>query len=109
MFTFKSVDSSHSYVVRDFEGKITSIVEKPFIPPSDHAVSGVYYFPNGRSFLDSCRLICLRASSEELYVSSALAHMIADGDELYSVDMPTAILGTPEDFQRFEVALACVS
>jgi hypothetical protein len=30
--------------------------------------------------------------------------MIDQGYALYAFDVPTAILGTPEDFQRFETA-----
>ena len=112
VFTFKSSNPAHSYVTVDDKYQITSIVEKPTTPPSLNAVSGVYCFPTGGPFLKACRLVSQGISPTasvgpdlggEQYVSSALAMMIASGLTLYAVDAPTAILGTPEDFQRFEV------
>lgn len=104
VFTFRSSNTAHSYVVTDRKDRISSIVEKPESPPSDRAVSGVYYFPIADPFLKAC---AYRNKTEkgEQYVSSALEHMIASGYTLYAVDAPTAILGTPEDFQRFETAM----
>ena len=46
IFTFKSASSAHSYVTTDKRGRILSITEKPEVPPSDKAVSGVYLFAN---------------------------------------------------------------
>lgn len=114
IFTFRSANPAHSYVVtvdknpefswdrsRDF---ITHIVEKPKTPPSDRAVSGVYWFREAGDFLDACREVSKKIDGEQ-YISAALSQMIDWGYDLYAVDAPTAILGTPEDFQRFETAL----
>lgn len=111
VFTFKSASSAHSYVTTDRGGRITGIVEKPETPPSDKAVSGVYAFPRAEPFIEACKAVQAAPSMSagemqgEQYVSFALARMIAAGYGLYAVDVPTAILGTPEDFQRFETAL----
>lgn len=112
VFTFRSNNSAHSYVetVNDplldgLEDYIVSIVEKPENPPSDRAVSGVYWFHAAGDFLDACREVSKGIEGEQ-YISAALSQMLSWGYDLYAVDAPTAILGTPEDFQRFETALA---
>lgn len=107
VFTFKSSNKAHSYVVTDAKDRITKITEKPkYDPPSDRAVSGVYYFPVAEPFLKACRIVQgLEANGAEQYVSAALSFMVQDGYSLFAVDVPTAILGTPEDYQRFETAM----
>lgn len=105
IFTFRSANPAHSYV--ETQGNfILDIVEKPEEPPSDRAVSGVYWFKEPGPFINACRQV---DHEGELYVSSALRVMLGEGYNLYARDVPTAILGTPEDFQRFEVALTCAS
>lgn len=109
VFTFPSASSAHSYVETDRKGKITGIVEKPQNPPSDMAVSGVYAFTQAQQFIDACLAVhgqahALSAGPTEEYISAAIAKMIEWGYTLYAVDAPTAILGTPEDYQRFRTA-----
>lgn len=103
VFTFRSNNSAHSYVVTDGDF-ILDIVEKPENPPSDRAVSGVYWFREAGDFLEACREVTQQIEGEQ-YISSALSQMLGWGYNLYAVDAPTAILGTPEDFSRMEVAL----
>lgn len=103
VFTFRSSSPAHSYVVTDRKDKILSIVEKPAEAPSDKAVSGVYYFPVARPFLEAC-FEANRLSGEQ-YISSALQIMLGQGFTLYAVEAPTAILGTPEDYERFQTAM----
>lgn len=107
IFTFKSGNPAHSYVLTPMEtgDRIEAIVEKPDVPPSDRAVSGVYWFKEAGPFLEACRQV---DHEGELYVSSALQVMLNQGYSLYAEDVPTAILGTPEDFQRMEVAMAVI-
>ncbi len=104
IFTFRSSNPAHSYVttVADL---ITDIVEKEVV--SDRAVSGVYWFAESSLLLDQCDVILHDApmGSGELYLSRAIRRVVARGAELYACDVPTAILGTPEDFQRAEVML----
>jgi NDP-sugar pyrophosphorylase family protein len=105
IFTFRSGNPAHSYVTTGERDRILSIAEKQVI--SNRAVSGVYWFRKASFFLDACEWVMSRAGGAELYVSQALAEMPGG---LYAMDAPTAILGTPEDFQRFEVALSvCTS
>lgn len=103
VFTFPSASSAHSYVTTDRNGKITGIVEKPDRPPSEQAVSGVYAFPLAGQFIEACLAVHGKAEGEE-YISAALQKLIDWGYILYAVDVPTAILGTPEDYQRFQTA-----
>jgi hypothetical protein len=44
----------------------------------------------------------------EVYLSTVIARMIRRGYFFRAVSAPTAILGTPEDFQRFETALGII-
>ena len=104
IFTFKSANPAHSYVSGS---PIRDIIEKPNDPAAqgwNDAVSGVYVFPRAAPFMDACRAVREEFNGAEQYVSAALKKMIAAGYGLYSQDAPTAILGTPEDFQRFETA-----
>lgn len=105
VFTFQSANTAHSYVTTKGLYEIDSIVEKPETPPSDKAVSGVYWFKEARDFIESCRVVNFSEEGEQ-YVSSALDDMIQRGVRLAAVPCSTAILGTPEDFQRFETAMA---
>lgn len=109
IFTFRSGNSAHSYVTTDGMERIKSIVEKPGKLPSDRAVSGVYWFARPAPFIEACQAVNRQFNGREQYVSAALQHMLDEGYTLYAEDAPTAILGTPEDFQRFEVALSCAS
>lgn len=113
VFTFKSASPAHSYVWTDGRGRITGIVEKPMDPPTNMAVSGVYYFANPAAITTAIkdslagegRSTSAERGAVEQYLSVALRRMIQQDYTLYAVDVPTAILGTPEDFQRFETAL----
>ena len=106
IFTFKSASPAHSYVYTDKRGRITGIVEKPLTPPTNDAVSGVYYFANPAAITTAIKdSLATPEGDGEQYLSLALRRMIQQDYTLYAVDVPTAILGTPEDFQRFETAL----
>ncbi len=113
IFTFKSASPAHSYVYTEKRGRITGIVEKPLAPPTNHAVSGVYYFSNPAAITTAIkdslagegRSMSAEDVGGEQYLSVAIRRMIQQEYTLYAVDVPTAILGTPEDFQRFETAL----
>lgn len=110
VYTFPSVSPAHSYVSVTTDGRIFSIIEKPEDPRAlglNKAVSGVYVFRSPRFLRDAVSEACASLSGEH-YFSDALALMIAEGAELYAVDVPTSILGTPEDFQRFQTALTVI-
>lgn len=107
IFTFPSSSPAHSYVRTVDDGLIVNIVEKQVI--SRQAVSGVYWFRQAGDFLWACRKVLDADDGRELYISEALKTMIAGAYDLYARQAKTAILGTPEDFMRFEVALECAS
>lgn len=105
VFTFGSKSDAHSYVQTRENGLIWKIREKQVI--SNRAVSGVYWFKDSRPILSCCRyLVDSYSGDSELYLSAALRRMIALDYRVFAVDAPTAILGTPEDFQRYEVAMS---
>ncbi len=106
IFTFLSANTAHSYVETSSQHKslITGIIEKPGTPQTDwKAVSGVYYFTTAGPVIDAVRAV-YHEKPDTMYFSVVLARMIAEGYNLFSVEVPTAILGTPEDFQRFQTA-----
>ncbi len=107
IFTFRSANPAHSYVQTTGD-LVWGIVEKKVV--SDRAVSGVYWFARSSILLDQCDVIVQDTDMGvegpgEMFLSRALARAIQLGAELYACDVPTAILGTPEDFQRAEVML----
>lgn len=101
---FKSQSPYHSYVeVKD--GLVTRIKEKVVI--SNNAVTGIYYFKSGYIFKKYALQVIENASKTngEYYISSVLEAMLRDGLNIGVQDCQTAVLGTPEDLQRFEVAV----
>lgn len=107
IFTFPSASEAHSYVVTDPEDRIICIREKQVV--SHRAVSGVYWFQSPALFLSACRKVLETQGDRELYLSAAIQVMLDKGMVLYAQDAPTTILGTPEDFQRYEVAVSLAS
>jgi NDP-sugar pyrophosphorylase family protein len=103
--TFPSSHPHHSYVEADAAGIITRIVEKEVI--SGQAVTGVYFFREARDFLDAARDIVQRGirTNGEFYVSLAIDAMIHQGKQLLAWPADTAILGTPDELQLFEMAV----
>jgi dTDP-glucose pyrophosphorylase len=100
--TFPSQEEAHSYVMTDSFGRIRAIVEKQVV--STMAVSGVYAFRSALRVKDALEQVLSRPTGSELYLSSAIELLLYEGMTLYSAPRPTAILGTPEDVQRFDVA-----
>jgi NDP-sugar pyrophosphorylase family protein len=102
--TFPSSSPHHSYVETDENGIIVRIAEKEVI--SNQAVSGVYYLTRASDFLEIASDVVRRGltTQGECYVSLAIAAMIDQAMALVAYPAETAILGTPEDMQRFEVA-----
>lgn len=102
IFTFHSTSPDHSYVL-DAADRIWGIYEKKVV--SDRAVSGVYWFRDAKVIIDACARVC-DGEKGELYLSRAIEQLVVDPDlAVYAHTTPTAILGTPEDFQRFQVAM----
>lgn len=117
LVTFKSSNPHHSYVKLDetdsHRGRKDYIGIEPFVDEikekeviSNHAVTGVYYFTKGTDFLESADEVIKNDEryKDEFYTSSVIKEMIRRGKKLNTYDAPTAILGTPEDLQRFETA-----
>lgn len=110
LVTFKSKNPHHSYVhtVTDpltNDDIITQIAEKEVI--STNAISGIYYFKNGQTFMRFAREVLEdnERFKNEFYVSSAIKRMIEKDYAITTYDAPTLILGTPQELQTFEVAL----
>ncbi len=106
LVVFKSNKEHHSYVELDDHSLITRIAEKEVI--SNWAVTGVYYFKRAGDFIEAGRQVIENDErvKGEFYVSSAIARMIESGKKLGVYDAPSAMLGTPEELQLFEAAVA---
>ena len=105
ILTFRSSTPHHSYVQKDHTGRVTLIKEKEVI--STEAVVGVYLFNCGRDFIRACEQV-IRSNTRvnsEFYVSSAIARLVAEGKRFVTYNAPTAILGTPQELQLFEMAV----
>lgn len=104
LVTFKSNKPHHSYV-KTVGKTIVSIQEKKVI--SNEAVTGIYYFKRGLDFVEAGEKVIAedKRVKGEFYVSSAIDQMIRDGKLLTTFTAPTAILGTPEELQLFEMAV----
>ena len=101
---FPSSNPHHSYVEADADGIITRIVEKEVI--SRHAVSGVYYFTRASEFIAAAKRAIAgdQRVKGEFYVSTAIGLMLEAGAKLIPYPADTAILGTPDELQLFEMA-----
>lgn len=99
--TFRSSKPHHSYVELNSGGAVREIAEKSVI--SHHAVAGVYFFRNGKDFLDACRTVVdeHRLVLNEFYVSTAIALMVKRGARLTTMDCDVAVMGTPDELESF--------
>jgi dTDP-glucose pyrophosphorylase len=103
--TFPSNKPHHSYVKLSNAATVKEIVEKEVV--SNAAVTGIYYFKRAGQFFKACQQVIeedLKVKGE-YYVSSAIQKMIDSGASLYTLDCPSAMLGTPEELQLFELAI----
>ena len=104
LVVFKSNKPHHSYVQTD-NGLVINIKEKEVI--SYHAVTGIYYFKSGRVFMSAAEMVIEEGikTNGEFYVSSVIDKLIEAGYRIGIFEAPTAILGTPEELQLFEMAV----
>jgi dTDP-glucose pyrophosphorylase len=91
-------------VTTDIHGWIDDIVEKEVI--STQAVTGVYYFRQAGTFFEAAHEVITSGFKQlgEYYVSSALSVMIREGRHLRTYNADSAMLGTPNELQLFEMA-----
>lgn len=104
LVTFNSTNPHHSYVRIAPEGHIIEVAEKRVI--SDNANVGVYYFRNGRLFVEMAeRMIAKNERTKgEFYIAPVYNELIADGYFImpYEVDVyKKHHLGTPTELSIF--------
>lgn len=104
LVVFASQENAHSYVKVTDAGRVRAIVEKQVV--SQLAVSGVYVFKSAARLQDALGNALLAAGDEEVYLSDAIEYLLWEDAWIQAIPRPTAILGTPEDFQRFQTAYA---
>lgn len=105
LVTFKSHRPHHSYVELHGDRLIKRIVEKEVI--SNQAVTGVYYFNDGDAFVRAAMEIVHEGQKVkgEYYVSLVIQRLIDWGMGITTYEAPSAMLGTPEELQLFEMAV----
>jgi dTDP-glucose pyrophosphorylase len=106
LVVFKSSKDHHSYVRLDTDGEIEEIAEKQVI--SNLAVTGVYYFKYPATFFRCAKNVVANKDFQfrnEFYVSSVIDLMIKKGCRLNTFEASSAMLGTPEELQLFEMAV----
>ena len=104
IITMQATESKWSFVGRDENGKINRVVEKS--PISSEATVGIYFFPEGRQFINGAVDMIARNKrvNNEFYVAPVFNELIQDN---LSVDTWASTgffgLGTPEDYERYLV------
>lgn len=98
---FDSQNPHHSYVTFDEDSFVNGIAEKRVI--SNHAVTGVYLFRNGKLFMEAAHRVIdkdIRVNNE-YYVSSVIDLLIKDGLKFVAYEGQSIMLGTPEELQKY--------
>jgi glucose-1-phosphate thymidylyltransferase len=101
----KEVDDPRRFGVAEVAGgRITRLVEKPADPPSNLALVGLYYLPDGKPLFAAVRAIIERniTTNNEYQITDALQMMIDGGaefapfviDEWFDCGKPEAMLET---------------
>ena len=103
ILTFKSNSSSHSYALLNTYNEVIKVAEKKVI--SNNALVGIYYFKNGKTFVEySERMIRenLR-SKDEFYIAPIFNLLIKDKLKVHSKEIEKLhLFGTPEELHFFE-------
>jgi len=103
-FTEPSQDPKWSYAKIDHNGLVTSVAEK--IAISDHATTGLYYYSQGKYFVDGAIDMIIRNDrvNGEFYTCPVYNYLISRGMKIGIYDIePTQMhgLGTPMDLNIF--------
>ena len=101
---FHDTDTKWSYAKTDDKGLVTEIKEKVVI--SDNATVGIYYFHEGRTFVESAIDMIVRNErvNNEFYVAPVYNYAIAQGKNfgIYNIDIQQMHgTGTPADLNNY--------
>jgi dTDP-glucose pyrophosphorylase len=102
IFTFESDSPNYSYVEIDKDRKVKEIKEK--IAISKNASTGLYYFPNGKRFMNVTKQMLEKdaANNKELYISNVIQDLISKGDVFTISKVESCFpLGTPIELKKF--------
>ncbi len=104
IMTFHATEKKWSYAKVDDTGKVTQVAEKN--PISDHATVGIYYFNQGRDFIDAAEEMIRRdiRTNGEFYVCPVYNQLIEQGknNAIHEIQRGQMHgLGTPEDLTVF--------
>ena len=101
---FEATETKWSYAKLNTQGLITEIREKQVISP--HATVGIYYFEQGRYFVENALDMFVRNDrvNNEFYVAPVYNYGIKQGKRfgIYSIDKAQMHgIGTPEDLNIY--------
>ncbi|MFM7469614.1 MAG: glycosyltransferase family 2 protein [Vampirovibrionales bacterium] len=104
ILTFHDDDPKWSYAALDAQGHVTHVREKEVI--STHATVGIYYFSQGRTFIESALDMMIRNDrvNGEFYVCPAYNYAIASGATIGVYPIPQSAMhgtGTPADLDAY--------
>lgn len=104
IMTFDATHPKWSYARVDGNGNVLEVAEKKVI--SNHATVGIYYFKEGKKFIDSTHSMIEKdiRVNNEFYVCPVYNELIIKGGTIKIWDMPKDKmhgLGTPEDLNLF--------
>jgi RpiB/LacA/LacB family sugar-phosphate isomerase len=102
ILTFKSNSPNYSYSSINENGKITEVVEKKVI--SNHASVGIYFFKQGRYFLEAADVMIRTnaTTNGEFFVAPLYNLLILKGMDISFLEVEKMhIFGTPEEYDFF--------
>lgn len=104
IMTFHASHPKWSYAKVDDSGKVIETAEKKII--SDKATVGIYYFKNGKDFVDAAQSMIHKniRHNNEFYVCPTYNEVILSGKNIFVYDIDAGKmhgLGTPEDLEIF--------
>ena len=104
IMTFNSNHPRWSYALTDKDGEVVQVAEKRVI--SDNATVGIYYFREGRLFVESATKMIEKdiKINDEFYVSPVYNELILAGKKIkiYPIDKAHMhSMGTPEDLKEY--------
>lgn len=109
IMTFSASDPKWSFIRRDSDGLVVEVAEKK--PISGEATVGIYYFREGRDFVNGAQAMVLKEArvNNEFYVCPVYNELLQARKKIGAWEIPASQmhgLGTPEDVAAFHNSTA---
>lgn len=104
IMSFKAKHPKWSFAKLDSQGQVIEVAEKK--PISDNATVGIYYFKQGKYFVDAAEAMIKKDMrvNNEFYVCPVYNELILKDKIIKTFEVPAEAmygLGTPEDLDKF--------